>query len=406
MTHLVRVAAAAALLAVCAPPASAQSTDRWHWMSDGVAFINFNHQDGDRGDTQVRSQNWIMANGQHKLWKGQLFVSGMISLEPVTVGARGYAELFQMGEAYQGLENIDRQHPHDMFSQLAVGWRAPLGEHAAVTLFGAPVGEATLGPVAFMHRLSASENPTAPLAHHTLDSTHIAQGVAGMGIDVGPFTLEGSGFHGREPDEYRYGITPGALDSWATRLWFRPSAAWVAQVSYGYLHQPEQLEPGNIRRSTASLTWTNEHVEHAISITAAYGRNKKTYTDPGAFLGEAVARVHRTYFYTRIEVMDIETEHLLFPTVVHKPHPGELIDRLDAYTFGGVQDVLSMKWMLLGLGSDVTFYNVPDRLHPSYGDNPFAVHVFARIRPAGGIFHRMWNMTMTEPMKHSGITMR
>lgn len=402
-----RLAAAAAILAVCAPIASAQSSATWHWMSDGVAFINFNHQGGDRGDTQVRSQNWIMASGQRKLWKGQLFVSGMISLEPVTVGARGYAELFQMGEAYQQLQNIDRQHPHDLFSQIAAGWRVTLGSNAALTVFGGPVGEATLGPVAFMHRLSASENPTAPLSHHTLDSTHVAQGVVGAGIDVAAFTLEGSAFHGREPDEFRYGVTPGALDSWATRLWYRPAGgAWVAQVSYGYLHEPEQLEPGNIRRTTASLTWTRERVERAVTVTAAFGRNRKTYIDPSAFLTEALLRFHRTSFYTRIELMDIETEHLLFPTIVHKPHAGELIDRLHAYTFGGVQDVWSTRWFQLGLGSDLTWYDVPSRLIPSYGEHPVALHVFGRLRPNGGIFHRMWNMTMSEPTRHSGITLR
>src|SRR6476620_1913559 len=107
MTQILRRAAAAAVLALCAAPAAAQSTETWHWMSDGVVFANFNHQSSDRGDTQFRSQNWIMGSGSHKLGKGQLFVSGMVSLEPVSVGARGYAELFQMGEAYQQLENID-----------------------------------------------------------------------------------------------------------------------------------------------------------------------------------------------------------------------------------------------------------------------------------------------------------
>ena len=82
------------------------------------------------------------------------------------------------------------------------------------------------------------------------------------------------------------------------------------------------------------------------------------------------------------------------------------MDRLNAYTFGGVQNVYGMKWFSLGLGADVTLYNVPDRLTFFYGDHPYGVHVFARIRPGGGPFHRMWNMTMTEPMRHSGMTVR
>jgi hypothetical protein len=405
MTQSRRLALAAAVLAICSRDATAQSTEQWHWMADGVVFATFNHQDGERGETQFRSQNWLMGSGSHKLGPGQLFVNGMISFEPMTVTARGYSQLFQMGEAYNQLENIDRQHPHDFFGQLAAGWRVPLGSNAAVNFFGAPVGEATLGPVAFMHRLSASENPTAPLGHHTFDSTHIAQGVLGMGLDAGPFTFEGSAFHGREPDQYRYGITPGALDSWATRLWFR-SGEWVAQGSYGYLHQPEELEPGNVTRSTVSLTWTRERVHHAMSVSAMLGRNQRTYTDLPAFIVEGLGRIRGTSFYTRVELLDVETEHLLFPTVVHRPHPGELVDRLNAYTFGGVQNVYGMKWFSLGLGADVTLYNVPDRLTFFYGDHPYGVHVFARIRPGGGPFMRMWNMTMTEPLRHSGLTVR
>ena len=383
----------------------APATPAWGWMADGVVFATFNHQDSDRGETQFRSQNWLMAMGMRAAGKGQLTVSGMLTLEPATVTKRGYSQLFQMGEAYQKLENIDRQHPHDLISQLAVTWRVPIGK-AAFSITGAPVGEATLGPVAFMHRLSASENPTAPLAHHTLDSSHISQGVIAAAVDGGPITLEGSAFHGREPDEKRYGVTPGALDSWAARVWYRPSHAWVAQVSHGFLHQPEELEPGNIKRTTGSLTWTRERVDHALSITGAGGRNIRTYTKLSAFLVEALARKGRTSAYTRIELLNIETEHLLFPTVVHKPHPGELIDRLNAFTIGAVRNLPSAKWFSVGLGGDVTvYYNVPARLRPFYGERPVGIHVFARVRPRGGRFRRMWNMTMTEPMRHSGISM-
>jgi hypothetical protein len=346
-----------------------------------------------------------MAMGARGAGPGQLTVAAMLSLDPVTVGARGYSELFQMGEAYQKLENIDRQHPHDLVSQLAVSWRIPFGKASAVSFTGAPVGEVTLGPVSFMHRLSASENPTAPLAHHTLDSTHIAQGVVAAAFDQGPLSLEGSAFHGREPDEHRFGVTPGGLDSWAGRLWYRPSHAWTAQVSHGFLHQPEELEPGNIKRTTGSLTWTRERVDHAVSITAAAGRNIRTYTRLSAFLAEALARKGRTSAYVRVELLNVETEHLLFPTVVHRPHPGELIDPLKAYTVGALRDVVSARWLSMGLGGDVTFYNVPTRLRGFYGDRPASVHVFARLRPHGGPFMRMWNMTMTSPMRHSGISM-
>jgi hypothetical protein len=369
-------------------------------MADGTLFVTFNHQSSERGETQLRAQNWLMMMGSRPAGRGQLSLTGMFSLEPVTVGQRGYAELFQTGEAYKQLENIDRQHPHDLVSQLAAAWRVPLGTGSALTISGGPIGEATLGPVAFMHRRSASENPTAPLAHHTLDSTHISQGVVGAALDAGPLTIEGSAFHGREPDQDRFGITVGALDSWATRLWFRPSPSWTAQVSYGFLHQPEELVPGDIKRTTASLSWTRERAASTWSVTSAVGHNKRRYSDLTAFLGEALARRGRTYAYGRVEVLNVETEHLLFPTVVHTPHPGELIDRLNAYTAGAVRDVAATRFFELGVGGDVTFYDVPGRIQAFYGTRPVAVHVFAHLRPRGRHIMRMWNMTMSEPTRH------
>src|SRR5213079_1020766 len=118
MKQASRLALAAAVLAICSAKASAQSAEKWHWMADSVVFANFNHQDGEtRGETQFRSQNWIMGSGERKLGRGQLFVTAMLSFEPMTVTAEGYSQLFQMGEAYNQKENIDRQHPHDFFSQ-------------------------------------------------------------------------------------------------------------------------------------------------------------------------------------------------------------------------------------------------------------------------------------------------
>ena len=43
-----------------------------------------------------------------------------------------------------------------------------------------------IGPVAYMHRPSAMDNPAAPLSHHTFDSTHIAYGVVTAAVDHGP----------------------------------------------------------------------------------------------------------------------------------------------------------------------------------------------------------------------------
>src|SRR6185312_16268523 len=102
----------------------------------------------------------------------------------------GYAELFQVGETLDGRPLVDRQHPHDLFMQLAALWRVPLGDRSGLTLAGAPVCEPALGPAAFMHRASIAEYPFAPLSHHTFESTHSAFGVVTAAVDRGPFVLE------------------------------------------------------------------------------------------------------------------------------------------------------------------------------------------------------------------------
>ena len=66
----------------------------------------------------------------------------MLSLDPLTVGKAGYAELFQVGEALDGRPIVDRQHPHDLFMQLAAVWRRPLIERLRADAGGRSGGRA------------------------------------------------------------------------------------------------------------------------------------------------------------------------------------------------------------------------------------------------------------------------
>src|SRR5262245_58527078 len=231
--------------------------DGWELNQDGIVFAEFNHQGGDRGGSEFVVPNWWMGMASHPLPRGRLTLTSMFSLDPATVGREGYREIFQSGEAIDGRPIVDHQHPHDLFMQLAATWRIPVTEATGLTLSGGPSGEPALGPVAFMHRASAADNPTAPLGHHTFDSTHIAFGVITAAVDHGPWVLEGSVFNGREPDEHRWNLEFGPLDSFSGRLWFKPRRDWEIQVSSGRLTDPEQLEPGhNVVRTTASASWT------------------------------------------------------------------------------------------------------------------------------------------------------
>ena len=398
---MVCVAGLLAARTVCAAPqdeapqpsAPAAAMPTWTTAFDGQLFATLNRQGGPRGDTELRSQNWLMGMASRPIATGRLTLSGMVTAEPLTIGAAGYSEIFQEGEAYHGRQITDHQHPHDLFMQLAAAWRVPLSDRTTFTLVGGPVGEAALGPVAFMHRASSAENPSAPLSHHIFDSTHIVEGVVLGRLDRGPVSVEGSVFRGREPDEHRYDLDLGALDSWSARIWLRPNPEWTLQASYGFLHEPEQLEPGDQQRTNASASWFRQRGSDYSAVTAAVGWNARQYSTVHAVLVEGTRHVGRTSLYGRFEDLTVETEILLFPEMLHIPHPGELVDPIQALTAGSVRDVATTKGLSWGLGGDVTFYRVPPLLQFTHDPHPVSFHLFLRIvraSPSG----RMWNSTM------------
>jgi hypothetical protein len=387
-----------------APAPEAQATGMmlggWHVMHDGVVFLNFNRQGGPRGDTELKSQNWWMSMFSRQAGPGHLTLSAMLSLDPLTVGDEGYALLFQAGETYQGRPLIDRQHPHDFLMQLAAVWRLPLTDRLNLTLAGAPVGEPALGPVAFMHRRSAAENPSAPLGHHSFDSTHIAMGVITAALDSGPWMVETSVFHGAEPDEDRWDLMdPGPLDSIAVRGWYHHGTAWTFQASHGFLKDPEAFEPGDVRRTTLSASWEIERGTDFTAATLALGRNTKHGSGYNAFLLEGTQRRGHNSFYGRLESLHVETELLLTGEPHHGDDHAPRRDTVIALTLGGVREVWSWNGLDLGIGGDVTFYGVPDALAPTHGSRPVSFHVFGRLRPPAR-WGRMWNQIMTTGMRH------
>ena len=385
-------------------PMNMSGSSGWEFMQDGVVFAEFNHQSGPRGGDEFVAPNWWMGVASRKTAHGEFTFTGMFSLDPATVGKGGYRELFQAGEALNGRPLIDHQHPHDLFMQLAAVWRLPVTEATGFTIAGGPAGEPALGPVAFMHRASAAENPTAPLSHHTFDSTHIAYGVVTAAIDHGPWVLEGSVFNGREPDENRWDFDFGRLDSVSGRLWYRPTAEWEFQVSTGHLIAPEALEPGNIERSTASVSWTQRNGSDFSAVSAGYGRNDTDHGARNALFLEGTRHVGLNSVYGRFEAVQAETA-LLQADMVPAGALANATDPVVAFTVGGVRDLLRVSGWEGGLGVDVTFYGAPASLTSIYGNHPVGFHLFFRLRPPAGPMGRMLNMRMAQPMAGHSMAM-
>ena len=359
----------------------------WLFMFHYEMKLGVNAQGGARGITKFESQNWIMPMAYRRVGAGTLQLRAMLSLEPLTFSGAGSPQLFQTGEVYQGRPIVDAQHPHDLFMELSAQYTVPVGERATwFTYFGFP-GEPALGPVAFMHRASASENPTAPLTHHLQDSTHIAFGVLTTGITYRWFKLEGSIFNGREPDERRYNFEAHPFNSRAARLSFAPNKNWAFQVSHGFLRNPEQLHEGDVRRTTASAQYNRSFTRGNLATAFIWGRNHESHDGQifnlNGYTFETTANfLARNYLYTRLELVDKtgilsheEEDRLGF---AHDSHPQF---RIGAYTFGYVRDVWNTKNLSVGVGGDFTFYSKPAILDSVYGDNPKSYKFFIRLRP-------------------------
>jgi hypothetical protein len=377
----------------------------WHFMTDGRFIAEFNHQGGRRGGDELVAPNWWMGMVGKNTARWSLTFSGMFSLDPASVGTSGYRELFQAGEALHDRPLIDRQHPHDFFMQLGAIGRVQMNKSTGLTIVAAPAGEPALGPVAFMHRASAIDNPAAPLSHHTFDSTHISFGVVTAALDRGPWVLEGSIFNGREPDENRWNFDFGRLDSVSGRLWFKPTARWEFQVSTGHLKNPEALEPGSVERTTASASWTHASGPNVRAVTIGYGQNDTDHGLRHAMFIEAARHAGSTTLYGRLEGLQVETALLQTDLIAEGP-AASAKDPLYALTIGGVRDVLSAAGITGGLGADMTVYRLPASLDQAYGAHPVSFHVFFRLLLPTGSGGRMWNMRMSQPMTgHLGMSM-
>ncbi len=377
----------------------------WMLMLHGNAFLADTQQQAaqpvpsaaQRGSAKLFSTNWIMPMAMRPLGPGQLTVRAMVSLEPATITHRFYPELFQQGETAFGSPIVDGQHPHDFFMEVAALYDWKTSERSLLSLYIAPVGDPAIGPTAYPHRMSASEDPIAALGHHQQDSTHIAFNVLTAGFTYRWLRFEESGFHGAEPTEARWHCEPSsnghAVDSYSSRITFVPSANWSAQYSWAHITSPEALYPGEDQsRQTASVK-VNRPLGHEIgaglrssnlSTTVLWGRTRSLADNSkeNSYLAEALWKFASTnYLWTRLENAGRSNELLLSPGSPLPPNFTELpIGHVAAYTAGYDHDLHLAPHLLVAPGAQFTSYTTPSALTATYGSHPFGVVAFVRFR--------------------------
>jgi hypothetical protein len=358
--------------------AAAPAAGRWVWSTQGRAFLNLNLQTRKFRDfNQVESHNWIMVAAARRSGRAQWMLHAMASAEAWTLRREGSAQVFQAGETLDGAPLRDYQHPHDLLMGLEGRLDWTVSPRTMLFVAAGPAGAPALGPAPFMHRASAGPSPTAPLAHHMLDSSHVSHGVVTAGVMRDQWTVEASVFRGREPDEDRVRLDLGALDSLSGRLtWQRGS--WRAQFSSAHMNGPEPAEPGDVVRTTASLQYERGEAGTRTAVLAAWGRNGRTdHSETGWLLEGTRAMSVRDTVYSRAELVD---RFILvdFDYAVRTGLERHLRSRIAAWTLGYERTLSSAPRLDTALGADVTLHRTPANLRDSYG-NPVSWHLFLRI---------------------------
>jgi hypothetical protein len=347
----------------------------WMLMAHGNIDLIGDWQSGPRGDDKLFVAGMLMGMAKREFASGDaLQFKAMVSPDPL-MGKRGYPLLLASGETADGVHHlVDRQHPHDFFMELSASYSVKIAEKASAFVYAGLPGEPAFGPPAFMHRQSISTSPEAPITHHWLDSTHITFGVLTAGVVLDQFKFEASRFNGREPDQHRWNIETGPLDSTSVRLSWNPTDTLSLQGSWAHLEEPEQLDPHvNQRRWSASGTYTRPMPHGWWSTTLAWGR--KTI---GSHKDDAAAFESSLYWkdwtlFGRGEFT--ENRELVESVDDHGP-----AHKVGKVSLGLLRDFAIGGPFKLGLGALYSQNFVPKSLEPLYGGDPDGAMAFVRLK--------------------------
>jgi hypothetical protein len=390
----------------------------WSVLLHGFASFGGTWASGRRGVDQSFGTSMLSAEATRSGSRGTLSVRLMLSGEPL-MGPRGYPVLLQTGETADGLRPLrDRQHPHNLLSELAVAYRRSLPDDLTAFGYVALVGEPAFGPVPFMRRASGRELPEPPIGHHFQDATHETFGVMTLGLVSGrALTIEASLFNGRQPDPDRWDVDPIRLDSYSIRARVALGPSWSVQGSFAQVAQPERLHPTiDQARLSASATHNRPLRSGNWQTTLAFGRNLSRRRE--ILLAEAIrifpAPILAHYLsLAELTNLPADSAYLVFPSQVQsgwllestltrgrggsvlmgrleRVVKSELFDPSDIrhsqlYSVGKIS--LGYLWqrpigrmLSLGIGVVGSLHLLPSALREDYGGLPRSAQLFSRIK--------------------------
>ena len=152
------------------------------------------------------------------------------------------------------------------------------------------------------------------------------------------------------------------------------------------MRNPEALAEGDVRRTTASISYNKPFDRGSWATSFIWGRNHENHNGEifnlNGYVAESTVNfLDKNYLYARLEWVDKngllrDEDRLRLGIADHHPS-----FRIGAYTFGGARDLWESEKLRVAVGGDLTFYSKPPVLNAIYGDNPVSGRIFLRFRP-------------------------
>jgi hypothetical protein len=376
-------------MSMCMPVAGATSV-----LLSGQfnVFGVFSALQGPRGVSQFAAPDMFMGDAGKTVGTHQFInVELMGTLELWTYPYHGYPELLQIGEERSnGTPYVDAQHPHTSpVMGLTFSDTISLAGMNTLKLFFAPRGESTDGPIAYMHRESAEDDPDAPLGHHVgQDVGHISSTVFGAQLALGSWIVEASAFNGTEPQPTRVDLPLGPVNSEALRITYVISPDHRVMASVAHVDEVDPLYPlaNTATRASASLY---DHLTlgdiGGVNHTFVIGSIKRSpgYPSLSSFLDEAVLNHGATDVWGRAEVLQRLASELEIP---EPPAVTPTNDErwVSALTIGCTHWLPWQSRIQVGVGSSLTMDVIPADWAGAYGHRrPLTFRLILQVRGSG-----------------------
>jgi hypothetical protein len=379
-------------MSMCMPSASSAGA---HTAVSGQfnIFGVFDVAQGPRGVDQFAAPNMFMLDVGRAITTRQfLDLNLMGTSELWTYPQRGYPQLLQIGEERSdGQPYFDAQHPHTSpIMGLTLSDTVSLESSKTLKLFFGPRGESTDGPIAFMHRDSARDDPDAPLGHHVgQDVGHISSTVLGGQLNLGQVIVEVSAFNGTEPNPTVVDLPLGSLNSEALRVTYLWTLADRVMASIANVKQTDPQYPGTTSATRLSASLYDQALlaeVGSLDHTLVVGSITRHPTDSPltSFLDEAVLQRGASDLWWRIEVLQRLASELEIPT---SPLPATSIEVkhwVSALTLGYTHWSLRYRKLQVGVGSSLTMDVVPSDWARIYGSRtPLTLRFIVQVRGSG-----------------------